>query len=652
MIGHFPTAYPDELLYSICARFGERVDYRGKLAVHVDLFGDKGNAAIVDLPSHLGHLVANLPPGHPHTVDRLIDDYTLFRYYAPFLQSERAARIRQLMAGSSSFAILVCLGRRGSRIHPPHFLRYCPQCAVEERKTYGECYWHRLHQAPGVEVCPRHACFLEDSSGRARNRVNVAWYVPAERAVLSLVPRRVDPADRDHQALLKIAEDVAWLLKYCEIAPGLEALFVCYKSILADNGLAAARGKIRGVRLLKLFEATYSPSLLHLLKSDIGNRKHGDWPTLLIQLLNQNIPAHPLRHLLLIRLFGYSAEAFFNRLQEIRSSPLRSTPPPFGFGPWPCLNPATDHFQQLVIEACQVISHVERNIPVGIFKCDCGFIYARNGPDAAPEDRFKISRVKAYGLVWEEALKQMWNDASISIPQISRRLNITKSVVKYRAYCLNLTFPRAGPRRSAPGHKGIQKAVKKTQAARRNMLADNRARWLAVREEHPDATRTELRSTIAPAMYHWLSVHDKEWLHSHLPPSRENAEVSNRVDWESRDARVAEAIGPAALRIKTAAGRPTRVTAWAIILESGESANLLNEPIIKRLPRTAQALKEAVETRDQFTIRRIKWAAESFRTEGVSPSRMKLWGRVRVGKWSQLPPEVAAVFEEVWRSLQ
>jgi hypothetical protein len=153
-------------------------------------------------------------------------------------------------------------------------------------------------------------------------------------------------------------------------------------------------------------------------------------------------------------------------------------------------------------------------------------------------------------------------------------------------------------------------------------------------------------------MYHWLSRHDKEWLQSHLPPSRENAEVSNRVDWESRDARVAEAIGPAALRIKTAAGRPTRVTAWAIILESGESANLLNEPIINRLPRTAQALKEAVETRDQFTIRRIKWAAESFRIEGVSPSRMKLWGRVRVGKWSQLSPEVAAVFEEAWRSLQ
>jgi len=66
----------------------------------------------------------------------------------------------------------------------------------------------------------------------------------------------------------------------------------------------------------------------------------------------------------------------------------------------------------------------------------------------------------------------------------------------------------------------------------------------------------------------------------------------------------------------------------------------------------AQALEEAVETGDQFAIRRIRWAAENFREECVSPSRRKLWGRVCVGKRSHISPEVVAVFEEVWRSLQ
>jgi hypothetical protein len=255
---------------------------------------------------------------------------------------------------------------------------------------------------------------------------------------------------------------------------------------------------------------------LELLDSGLEKRKHGAWPARLVPYLNQDIPTHPLRYLLMIRLFGYSAEAFFNRLQEIRSSPPRNAPQPFGSGPWPCLNPAADHFHRLVIETCQVVKHRERNIPVGIFKCDCGFIYARNGPDTVPEDRFRIGRVKTYGPVWEESLKRMWNDASIPLRQISHRLKITGNVVKYRAYCLNLTFPRAGPRCAARAHAGIQNAIKETQAERESRLAVHRARWLEVRQEHPDATRTELRSTIAQGIYHWLNKYDGEWFIYHL----------------------------------------------------------------------------------------------------------------------------------------
>lgn len=42
-------------------------------------------------------------------------------------------------------------------------LRYCPQCFDEDIATYGEPYWHRLHQIPGIAVCPRHGCWLADT---------------------------------------------------------------------------------------------------------------------------------------------------------------------------------------------------------------------------------------------------------------------------------------------------------------------------------------------------------------------------------------------------------------------------------------------------------------------------------------------------------
>ena len=36
--------------------------------------------------------------------------------------------------------------------------------AVADREKYGETYWHRKHQLPGVEICLEHRCRLENSS--------------------------------------------------------------------------------------------------------------------------------------------------------------------------------------------------------------------------------------------------------------------------------------------------------------------------------------------------------------------------------------------------------------------------------------------------------------------------------------------------------
>lgn len=61
MIGCFPDPYPDELLYSVCARFHERVQYPNKKSTIRELFGSITATAVVDLPSNLGNLVAALP---------------------------------------------------------------------------------------------------------------------------------------------------------------------------------------------------------------------------------------------------------------------------------------------------------------------------------------------------------------------------------------------------------------------------------------------------------------------------------------------------------------------------------------------------------------------------------------------------------------
>src|SRR4030042_7010586 len=54
-------------------------------------------------------------------------------------------------------------GINTSRVKVPQFLRYCPECVSEDFERWGETYWRRTHQLPGVLVCTDHKGGLANS---------------------------------------------------------------------------------------------------------------------------------------------------------------------------------------------------------------------------------------------------------------------------------------------------------------------------------------------------------------------------------------------------------------------------------------------------------------------------------------------------------
>ena len=86
MISAFPFPFPDELFYSLCARYAWRVGYPSLKSITSELFGVTSVTAIIDLPSGLGRVVSALPPGYSCTVDGFIDDKTIryFGFMHPF----------------------------------------------------------------------------------------------------------------------------------------------------------------------------------------------------------------------------------------------------------------------------------------------------------------------------------------------------------------------------------------------------------------------------------------------------------------------------------------------------------------------------------------------------------------------------------------
>ncbi len=622
MIGHFPTPYPDELLYSTCARFSERLQYPNKKSVLRELFGTDTCVAVVDLPSHLDHLVKSMPTNSRYSVQELIDRHTMLPYYAPFLSPITVERLRRQMKGSHGSSVHNRCGVMASRVRPFQWLRYCPECTREDRGLFGEAYWHRIHQAPGVEVCHKHNAFLVDSAVRIHNAQSRHVFFSAECAAGSTPARSLDEKD-SNRILLTISRNVAWLLECPTRQPNLPPIRARYR-LLADRSLATYSGRVHAEALLKQFDKQYPQPMLSQLTSLSDDYLRGT-PTWLLNIVRSTRRAKdPLQHLLLMCFLNITAEEFFSSSIEIQH---------FSQSPYPCLNRTAAHFRERRIKQCRITFTKDHGKPVGTFHCDCGFIYRRTGPDRSSKDQLRIDRMVEFGDVWTNALKRMWCHPDVSLRLMSRRLGVDPLTVKRQATRANLPFPRTAPRLGRMQHTRVRAPFAADKPATMKLPA-YREKWLSVMVGNLGAGITELRRLI-PGTYAWLRRNDAEWLKANVPSTkRARSAISRRVDWKQRDQQLAAAARAAFFRLRNAEGRPVQITIAKLARDLGQLALLQKH--LKRLPKTARVLAKLVDTRESFAIRRVIYISELYGREGTVPKRWQLIRR------SGLRPTVAA----------
>lgn len=617
MVGHFPSPYPDELLYSLCARFSTRVAYSGAKSTLQEIFGAATASAVIDLPNRLSYLATALPAGTSLTLDSLILRHTLFPFFSAFIQPERVRLLRKCMASNCGPATHMRSGVMASLISTPGYLRFCPTCKLEDEKYFGETYWHRLHQLPGVEICSSHQAFLQNSSvGLCVSRKHLQ-FTSAEQATRAMAVRHVDIVNRDHRALLRLSRDASWLLEQPGVGTALNALYNRYLQLLIDRRLATHTGRIHVEKLLEEFKRFYSPALLKLLHCEFTGADQVKTNWLLRLVRRPKHAQHPLYHLLLIQFLGSTAEEFF-RLPAGLSF--------FGEGPWPCLNPTATHYRKPVIQECKPSSRLRDNRPVGTFSCECGFSYARSGPDSSAEDRFRIGRMISFGQVWEAKLRQLWKDTSLSLSEVGRRLGVDPLTVRRHATRLRLPFSRDGIK-SKPLTHATRLKGKSLSAARGKKRHRCRSKWLSTMKVNQKVTLKALRYKL-PREYAWLLQNDAEWLEAHKPRSKRRNLSTSSVDWKRRDAEYAVAVRAAASRLKAAPGRQVQVTKTAIGRALG-AVTLLRQKL-HYMPLTAQVLAGVVETRGQYAVRRVWWAADLYRQEDVLPREWQLVMRANV----------------------
>lgn len=156
MIAYFPTAYPDELLYSQLARYYTKSGYMAYTFAAEDLFVSKTVRPDMDfINSYTPDLFQAITRKMP--MEMVIEKHTMFPYYGRFLPLERRKKAFQaLVSMSGNYRNLLAIPN--SKNGKVRCLRYCPLCVAHDREQYGEAYWHRVHQMIGIHVCPVHQC--------------------------------------------------------------------------------------------------------------------------------------------------------------------------------------------------------------------------------------------------------------------------------------------------------------------------------------------------------------------------------------------------------------------------------------------------------------------------------------------------------------
>jgi len=161
MILQFPTPYPDEILYSVLGRFHIRSGNVFLKHTLEDLFGKRTLSATAHLPSGISSLVERLPENTTIDGKTLIEKHTMYSFYTAFLPKVQAHSIYQDMLSDDGKKIYMQSGIMASSITQNKYFKYCSACLKDD--TYGEMYWHRLHQLPGQLMCSKHELWLEDS---------------------------------------------------------------------------------------------------------------------------------------------------------------------------------------------------------------------------------------------------------------------------------------------------------------------------------------------------------------------------------------------------------------------------------------------------------------------------------------------------------
>jgi hypothetical protein len=596
----FPPLFPDEILYSVFARFHDYSGNENYKKTMRDLFGSMTVCSVTDFPCHLAELSQRIPGKVIHK-ETFLYQHTLFPYYSHFGLNNRLDDVIYEMMYRDGSAIHMKMGMTANNVKNVSRLKYCLSCSKNDRSQYGIAYWHRTHQLPGVIVCHKHQTRLIESVIPFASRRNKHEFIQLEAILKS---DKIQEVICDTPYLYYIAQCSYQLLSTkSNFSINLNQLNCRYKEKLKSLDMLTATGRIKFKELIPRFIEYYGYDFLMQIGSTIDSDKQDTWFHKILR--NAGDINHPIRHIIIHIFLNIDITS------TIQYKYTEFEYKPFGSGPWVCLNKAATHFGEEVITICNITRCSNTGKPVGTFTCSCGFIYSRRGPDHCNEDRMKIGRIKDFGKVWKDKLQELLGMNNLSLREKARRLGVDPMTIKRQS---TLLLADESTNTNSAKHQEILRKI-----------VEYRINWLFVKDDKSSPIRRKI--------YFWLYKNDRDWL-SDYSPIRKSVTILIRVNWEQRDEEIAAKVSEVANSLKM--NRTIRISKNEIGRQIG-CLSLLTKKLDK-MPMTKCELDKVVETTEQFQLRRIDLCIQEMKQTHhiIKPWRVAKMAGLSTNSYNQL----------------
>lgn len=449
-------------------------------------------------------------------------------------------------------------------------LYYCSQCVTEDIEKYGEPFIHREHQLQGIEYCAHHELKLKKYIKNPR-LVSNCEYIRFDKRKMDMDLTSKTKHDEIAILQIKLAKMAYQLLQISINNFSRECIKLRYRTLFREHNLLTLRNTVRLKKLYKAFELKFPKGFLDKYECSLDINDSYNWLRIITRDVNRHV--HPFRHILMIYFLNHDIESFFL---------VTPDQGPYGLGPWPCLNKASIHYMQNVVNELRIKRDYYSKNPVGEFSCSCGYVYVRKGTDKMNDDRYRKNSVKEYGEIWRTKVKNL-HKKGLSARKIAELLDESPATV--RKYLLK--------------GKKTKVNVSETQET---LIERYRMELLEVMRQFPNYNRTDLLTEFRK-VYRFLSKYDKEWFNANVPAKKKMVQVKS-VDWNKRDEEYYEKIKKLYDELLVL-DKPVRITR-SIIGKKLDIFRGIQKDRVSKMPNTEKLLNKITESVQEFQIRRCK----------------------------------------------